>query len=163
MDRQRFESALAEVPNLITSKMRSTNKEWQVALVKLDPWCELIWHQVEQISASLYSFKYWLLSGGSGSVEGNNYWYLEVLGQHEVELVVTWWYWVSVGWYWSVLRYLVILGQNRAVQVAGVTGWLSLLQPASRAGRKWRIWEEIWGNLKGNNSKWSQPEGKPHN
>ena len=26
-----------------------------------------------------------------------------VLGQYGAVLVVTWWYWVSIGWYWSVL------------------------------------------------------------
>ena len=39
-------------------------------------------------------------------------------------MVVTWWYCISIGWYWSVLggtgRYLVILDQNRAVLVASV-------------------------------------------
>ena len=38
-------------------------------------------------------------------------------------------------------------------------GWLWLFQPVSRAGRKWRIWEEIWGN----NSEWSQLGRRPHN
>ena len=40
-----------------------------------------------------------------------------VLGQNRVVLVVTWWYRVSIGWYWW---YLVILDQNRAVLVASV-------------------------------------------
>ena len=38
-----------------------------------------------------------------------------------------------------------------------ISGWLWLFQPASRAGRKWRI----CGNLRGNNSEWSQPGRKP--
>ena len=46
---------------------RKTNKKWQVALVKLDPWCELTWRQVVQRSASWYSF----YTG----------WYFVVLGQ----------------------------------------------------------------------------------
>ena len=34
-------------------------KKWQATLVKLDPWCALIWRQVnEQRSASWYSFKF---------------------------------------------------------------------------------------------------------
>ena len=57
-------------------------KKWQVALVKLDPWCELIWRQVEKRSASWYSFKYRLVFGGTGSVEGTTCWNLEKLGQY---------------------------------------------------------------------------------
>ena len=43
--------------------------------------CELIWRQVDQRSASWYSFKYWLVLGGTGSVEGSTCCCLEVLGQ----------------------------------------------------------------------------------
>ena len=61
-------------------KIQDIDKKWQVALVKLDPWCELICRQVEKKSASWYSFKYRLVFGGTGSVEGG--WYLEELGQY---------------------------------------------------------------------------------
>ena len=30
-------------------------------------------------------------------------WYLIILGRYRAALVVTWWYWFSIGWYWSVL------------------------------------------------------------
>ena len=58
------------------------DEKWQVALVKLDPWCELICRQVEKRSASWYSFKYRLVFGGTGSVEGTTCWYLEEMGQY---------------------------------------------------------------------------------
>ena len=57
-------------------------KKWQVALVKLDPWRELIWRQVEKRSASWYSFKYRLVFDGTGSEEGTTWYYLEKLGQY---------------------------------------------------------------------------------
>ena len=57
-------------------------KKWEVTLAEPDPWCELIWHQVEQRSSSWYSFKYWLVLGGTGSAEGSTGWYLESLGQY---------------------------------------------------------------------------------
>ena len=69
----------------------STRQKWQVALVKLDPWCESICRQVEKGSASWYSFKYWLVFGGTGSVEGTTCWYLEeqsVLGGTDWYLIV---------------------------------------------------------------------------
>ena len=60
------------------------NKEkWQVALVKLDPWCALISCQVDgHRCATWYSFKYWFVRGGTGSVVVGTCWYLEVLGQY---------------------------------------------------------------------------------
>ena len=113
-------------------------KKWQVALVQLDPLCELIWRQVEKRSASWYSFKYWLVFGGTGSVEGTACWYLEemgrywlvldctwsveggtgcylvVLGQHRMVLVGTWWYWIKTERYWlpvwcAYRKYLVYM------------------------------------------------------
>ena len=57
-------------------------EKWQVALVKLDPWRELIWRQVERRSASWYSCKYCLVFGGTGSVEGTTCWCLKELGQY---------------------------------------------------------------------------------
>ena len=94
-------------------------KKWQVALVKLNPWRELIWRQVEKRSASWYSFKYQFVFGGTGSVEGTTCWYLEglgqyyiwitrskkssnhwILGQQRAVLVDIWWYWVGTGRYW---------------------------------------------------------------
>ena len=63
-------------------------KKWQVALVKLDPWCELICRQVKKRSASWYSFKCCLVFGDTGPVEGTTCWYLEELGR---------------GWYWLLL------------------------------------------------------------
>ena len=44
-----------------------------------------------------------LVLGGTGSVLGGTDWYLIVLGRLRAVLFVTWWYWVSIGWYWSVL------------------------------------------------------------
>ena len=51
-------------------------------------------------------------------------------------------------------------------------GWHYLFRPVSRAGRKWGIWEEIWGNMKklegiwgnlrGNHSEWSQPHNQSY-
>ena len=67
-------------------------RKWQVALVKLDPWCELIGRKVEKRSASWYSFKYQLVFGGPESVEGSTCWYLEepgsVLGSTDWYLIV---------------------------------------------------------------------------
>ena len=62
--------------------IRRYGEKWQVALVKLDPWCELICRQVEKRSASWYSFKYRLVFGGTGSVEGTTCWYLGEMGQY---------------------------------------------------------------------------------
>ena len=71
---------------MIRKETNDTNgkrdKKWQVALVKLDPCCELISRQVEKRSAGWYSFKYRLVFGGTGSVEGTTCWYLEELGQY---------------------------------------------------------------------------------
>ena len=36
-----------------------------------------------------------------------------------VALVVTWWYWVSVEWYWLIY--------DGAVSVQGGTGWYSMI------------------------------------
>ena len=44
-----------------------------------------------------------LVLEGTGSVLGGADWSLIALGQYRAALVVTWWYWVSIGWYWSVL------------------------------------------------------------
>ena len=101
----------------VTNAMRRQRQrqKWQVALVKLDPWCELICRQVEKRSVSWYSFKYRLVFGGTGSVEGT-----------------TWRNWVSIRWYWLVLDctwsleggtgcYLVVVGQYRVVLVG--TWW----------------------------------------
>ena len=41
--------------------------------------------------------------GGTGSVLGGTDWYLIVLGRWRAVLVVTWWYWDSIGWYWLIL------------------------------------------------------------
>ena len=45
--------------------------------------------------------QYWLIYDGTGSVEGGTGRYLMVLGQKKAVLVDTWWYWVSMGQYWS--------------------------------------------------------------
>ena len=63
-------------------------EKWQVALVKLDPWCELICCHVKKRSASWYYFKCCLVFGDTGPVEGTTCWYLEELGR---------------GWYWLLL------------------------------------------------------------
>ena len=63
-------------------------KKWQVALVKLDPWCKLTWGQVEQRSVDWYSFKYGLVLGGTRPAEDST------CGT---------WYWVNIRWYWLVL------------------------------------------------------------
>ena len=54
----------------IGNKKSYLNIKWQVALVKLDPWCEFIWRQVDKRSGGWYSFKYRLVIGGTGSVLG---------------------------------------------------------------------------------------------
>ena len=46
---------------------------------------------------------YLLVLGGTGSVLGGTDQYLIVLGQQRAAMVVTWWYCISIGWYWSVL------------------------------------------------------------
>ena len=51
----------------------------------------------------------------TGSVEGFTGWYLMVLGQWKAVLVGTWWYWVSVEWYWLIY--------DGAVSVQGGTDW----------------------------------------
>ena len=59
---------------------------------------------------------------GTGSVWGNTCWYLVVLAQSGAVMVDTWWYWVSMEWYWLIYDgtgsveggsgwYLVVLGQ----------------------------------------------------
>ena len=45
------------------AKICYNTKKWQVAIVKLDPWCELICHQVEQRSASLQDWRRIWLKG----------------------------------------------------------------------------------------------------
>ena len=40
--------------------------------------------------------RYWLILGGTGSVEGSNSWYMMVLGQFRAVLLGTWKYWVSI-------------------------------------------------------------------
>ena len=59
--------------------------------------------------------QYWLVLNGTGSVEGGTGWYWVVLGhyrvvlvdtllgQYRAVLVGTWWYWVSVTWYYRIL------------------------------------------------------------
>ena len=44
-----------------------------------------------------------MVLGGTGSVSGSTDWYLIVFGWQRAALVVTWWYWVNIGWYGSVL------------------------------------------------------------
>ena len=44
-----------------------------------------------------------LVLGGNGTVLGGTDWYLIVLGRKRAALVVTWRYWASIGWCWSVL------------------------------------------------------------
>ena len=44
----------------------------------------------------------WLVLGGTGPVLGGNCRYLVVLGQYRAVLVGLWWYWVSVGLCWLV-------------------------------------------------------------
>ena len=56
-----------------------------------------------------------MIHDGTGSVEGGTCWYLIVLGQYKAVLVVTWWYWVSVEWYWLIY--------DGAVSVQGGYGW----------------------------------------
>ena len=69
-----------------------------------------------------------MILGGAGSVEGGTDWYLVVLGQQKAVLVDTWWYWVSMEWYWLIYDgtgsvkggsgwYLAVLGQENAVLV----------------------------------------------
>ena len=91
----------------IGNKKSYLNKKWQVALVKLDPWCELICRQVEKRFASWYSFKYCVVFGGTRSVGST-----------------TCWYWLVLDCTWSVEGsngcYSVLLGQNRAVLVASM-------------------------------------------
>ena len=41
--------------------------------------------------------QYWLVLGGTGSVEGVTSWYLVVLGQYNMALLGVKWYWVSIG------------------------------------------------------------------
>ena len=77
-------------------------EKWQVALVKLDPSCELIWRQIEKRSASWYSFKYQLVFGGTGSVEGTTCWYLEELGQYDAVLIGTWLHLFGRGRHWLI-------------------------------------------------------------
>ena len=47
--------------------------------------------------------RYLLVHGGTGSVLDCTDCYLIVLSRWRAALVVTWWYWVSLGWHWSVL------------------------------------------------------------
>ena len=79
------------------------SKKWQVAPGQTWPlmWiittksdliilgCELLGHQVEKRSASWYSFKYRLVFGGTGSVEGGTGRHLVVLGQNRAVLVAS--------------------------------------------------------------------------
>ena len=67
-----------------------------------------------------------MIHNGTGSVEGSSGWYLVVLGQYRAVLVGSWWFWVSIGWYWLIYDgtgsvegrtgwYLVVLGQYKLV------------------------------------------------
>ena len=42
-----------------------------------------------------------LVLGGTGSVRGGPGGFLVILSQYRAVLVGTWWYWVSVTWYYS--------------------------------------------------------------
>ena len=44
-----------------------------------------------------------MIYDSTGSLQGITGWYLMVLGQYGAILVVTWWYFVSITWYWFVL------------------------------------------------------------
>ena len=44
-----------------------------------------------------------MIYDSTGPLQGSTGWYLMVLGQYGVILVVTRWYWVSITWYWLVL------------------------------------------------------------
>ena len=59
---------------------------------------------------------------GTGSVEGSTGWYLVVLGQYGVELVDTWWCWVSRRRYWLVLGGTGSVWDGTGLLVLGGTG-----------------------------------------
>ena len=44
----------------------------------------------------------WLIHDCIWSVEGGTVQYLVALGQYGTVLVGTWWYCVSIGWYWLI-------------------------------------------------------------
>ena len=52
--------------------------------------------------------------GRTGSVQGSNYWYFEVLGQYKAVMVGTWCFWSVQG---SIGCHSVALGQFTAVLV----------------------------------------------
>ena len=58
----------------------------QYRVVLVDIWWYWVW--------------YWMVLGGTGSVEAGTGWYLVVLCQYGAVLVGTLWYWVSIKWYW---------------------------------------------------------------
>ena len=46
--------------------------------------------------------QYLLVLGGTGSIEGGTGQYMMVLGQYRSKLVDSWWYLVSIEWYWFI-------------------------------------------------------------
>ena len=62
-------------------------------------------------------WRYWLVHGGTGLEYGGTSWELLEMGQNMAMLAVTWWKMVLKG---GTGCYLVVLDQNRVVQVASV-------------------------------------------
>ena len=44
-----------------------------------------------------------MVPSGTESASGGTVWCLVVLGQYKDQPTGTWWYWVSLGWYYMVL------------------------------------------------------------
>ena len=68
--------------------------------------------KLDQVNSANLLFELWsmdtvamdiMIYDSTGPLQGSTGWYLMVLGQYGVILVVTRWYWVSITWYWLVL------------------------------------------------------------
>ena len=86
---------------------------WWLIVCLAEPIRPNIWlYKLDQVNSANLLFELWsmdtvamdiMIYDSTGPLQGSTGWYLMVLGQYGVILVVTRWYWVSITWYWLVL------------------------------------------------------------